>query len=286
MNRNELFSTVIQNAAAKTRAADDYINPADGLRYCGKCHTPKEAFFPEGTDFCGFKTHPSPCRCARERQEKQEQEALARKRASELLRLRMNAFQDIPAGGWRFEQAATRTPQLEKAQRYAENWDTFYKDGLGLLLFGGVGTGKSYAAGCIANVLLERLIPVLLVSMTDAVSRMQSNFGAERERYLESLMRPDLLILDDLGAERNTTYGKERVFDIINNRWLSRKPMIITTNIPLSAMKSATDLDERRIYDRILEVCAPIAFTGESFRKDRAAANLKRAAQYLTGSCV
>lgn len=68
-------------------------------------------------------------------------------------------------------------------------------------------------------------------------------------------MRPDLLILDDLGAERNTSYGKECVFDVVNRRLLSGKPMIITTNITLSAMQKATDLDDRRIYDRILEVC-------------------------------
>ena len=36
--------------------------------------------------------------------------------------------------------------------------------------------------------------------------------------------------------------------------------MIITTNIPLTVMQKATDLDDRRIYDRILEVCVPVVF--------------------------
>ena len=98
---------------------------------------------------------------------------------------------------------------------------------------------------------------------------------------LKQLMRPDLLILDDLGAERNTSYGKECVFDVVNRRLLSGKPMIITTNITLSAMQKATDLDDRRIYDRILEVCVPILFNGENFRKGSAAENLKKAAELL-----
>lgn len=59
------------------------------------------------------------------------------------------------------------------------------------------------------------------------------------------------------------------------------KNMIVTTNIPLSVMKQAVDLDDRRIYDRILEVCVPIMFDGDSFRKSTAADNLKTAARLL-----
>lgn len=282
MNGNELLRAVVQNAAVKSRGSDDYTDPADGLLYCGKCHTPKESLFPPELRQQGFYKHPSLCRCAQERQEREEQERLARESALRVAALRREAFRDIPAAGWRFDQAAAHTPQLEKARKYVAHWEEFYKDGLGLLLFGGVGTGKSYAAGCIANALIEREVSVLFVSMTDAVNRMQGNFGADRETYLKALLRPDLLILDDLGAERNTACGRERVFDVINDRRLSGKPMIVTTNIPLAAMKNAADLDDRRIYDRILEVCAPIAFTGESFRTTNAAENLKKAAQYLT----
>ena len=93
------------------------------------------------------------------------------------------------------------------------------------------------------------MISVLYVGMSNVVNCMQGNFGADRDSYIKQLMRPDLLILDDLGAERNTNYGKECVFDVVNRRLLSGKPMIITTNITLSDMQKATDLDDRRIYD-------------------------------------
>ena len=200
---------------------------------------------------------------------------------SDMTMLRSEAFRDMPAAGWRFEAAAVTTPQLEKARGYAQNWDEFKKAGIGLLLFGNVGTGKSYAAGCIANALIDRLESVLFVGMSDVVNRMQGNFGSDRDHYMKSLMRPDLLILDDLGAERNTSFGKERVFDVVDKRLLTGKPMIVTTNIPLSVMKQAVDLDDRRIYDRILEVCVPIMFDGDSFRKSTAADNLKTAARLL-----
>ena len=221
------------------------------------------------------------CKCAAERREREEAERREYERMSYMTMLRSEAFRDIPAALWRFDAVPAMTAQLAKVKQYAENWDSFKRDEIGLLLFGDVGTGKTYAAGCIANALIDRLESVLFVGMSDVVNRMQSNFGTDRDHYMKTLMRPDLLILDDLGAERNTSFGKERVFDVVDKRLLTGKPMIVTTNIPLSVMKQAVDLDDRRIFDRILEVCVPIMFDGDSFRKSTAADNLKTAARLL-----
>ena len=134
-----------------------------------------------------------------------------------------------------------------------------------------------------SNALIDRLESVLFVGMSDVVNRMQGNFGADRDHYMQSLMCPDLLVLDDLGAERNTSFSKECVFDVVDKRLLTGKPMIVTTNIQLSVMMQAADLDDRRIFDRILEVCVPIRFDGENFRKGNASANIKKAAEMLNG---
>ncbi|MCI7000141.1 MAG: ATP-binding protein [Clostridiales bacterium] len=278
---NPIFTKMVDAVEAANAAPDDYINSADGLKYCGKCRTPKEALYPTDLQAQGFTKHPVMCKCAAERREREEAKRREYERMSYMTMLRSEAFRDMPASGWRFESATVTTPQLAKARGYAQNWDEFKKAGIGLLLFGNVGTGKSYAAGCIANALIDRLESVLFVGMSDVVNHMQGNFGSDRDRYMKSLMRPDLLILDDLGAERNTSFGRERVFDVVDKRLLSGKPMIVTTNIPLSVMKQAADLDDRRIFDRILEVCVPIMFDGDSLRKSTAADNLKTAARLL-----
>ena len=256
VNVNPIMAAIVEAAETLNTAPEDYINPDDGLKYCGKCHTPKEAYFPEQYRKNGLDKHPIACKCASEEQAQREAEQRKLEWLNRIAMLRSEAFRDIPAAGWRFENADVMTPQLVKAKAYSENWDAFRRDGIGLLLFGNVGTGKSYAAGCI-------------------------DFGADRDAYLKMLMRPELLILDDLGAERNTSFGRERVFDVVNKRLLTGKPMIVTTNIPLSVIQKATDLDERRIYDRILEVCVPIQFNGENFRKGNTAENVKRAARIL-----
>ena len=150
---NPIFKKMVDAVEAANAAPDDYINSADGLKYCGKCHTPKEAFFPADLQAQGFTKHPVMCKCADERREYE--------RMSYMTMLRSEAFHDMPAADWRFETAAVTTPQLEKARGYAQNWDEFKKAGIGLLLFGNVGTGKSYAAGCIANALIDCLESVL-----------------------------------------------------------------------------------------------------------------------------
>ena len=283
MSFDAVFSAMTKNAYAKNSAESDYINQADGLLYCGKCHTPKEKYYPEDiTRLIGIDRHPGECKCAceeRERQEKKERDAARRERIHEL---RSEAFKGIPAAtAWRFDNATVKSPQLEKAKTYADQWNEICNEGIGLLLFGNVGTGKSFAAGCIANALLDRMIPVLYVRTPDVISRMQSNFGADREEYLNKIMSVPLLILDDLGAERNTSYGKECVFDVVDRRMMSKKPMIVTTNIPLSAMKEATDIDERRIYDRILEKCVPLVFNGENLRNKKAVENTNNAKRLM-----
>lgn len=122
-----------------------------------------------------------------------------------------------------------------------------------------------------------------MVGVSDMVNRMQGNFGADRDSYMTSLMRPELLILDDLGAERNTSFGKERIFDVINRRRLTGKPMIITTNIPIVTMQKAASLDERRIYDRILEVCVPIRFDGGKFPQGQRQAQFRKSGAAFAG---
>ncbi|MCD8005869.1 MAG: ATP-binding protein [Oscillospiraceae bacterium] len=280
MNMDSVLSDIMQTANEAQSSPDDYI-ASDGLKYCGKCHTPKEAFFPEGSYFGSSDRYPVLCKCAAEKEAQHKAQQQEAERMERISQLRSAAFKDIPASGWRFENAAVMTPQLSKAKSYADKWEDFKSNGIGLLLFGDVGTGKSYAAGCIANDLIEKSVVVKFSAMSRIVNHMQGTFGDDRENFMKQLMRPELLILDDLGAERSTSFGKECVFDVVNRRLLTGKPMIVTTNITLSAMKATTDLDDRRIYDQILEVCIPVQFKGQNFREVNRKANMQKAIEVL-----
>lgn len=91
-----------------------------------------------------------------------------------------------------------------------------------------------------------------------------------KEWYLNSFLACDLLILDDFGMERQTDYAREQVFNIIDGRYLAQKPLIVTTNLSLSELKHPKDIVEQRIFDRVLELCVPVCFDGESLRQENA----------------
>ena len=88
-------------------------------------------------------------------------------------------------------------------------------------------------------------------------------------------MRCSLLIIDDLGAERSTEYAVENVFNVIDRRYRTGKPLIITTNLHIDTMRNETSIDKKRIYDRVFEMCVPVQMKGTSKRKASADNKIK-----------
>ena len=72
------------------------------------------------------------------------------------------------------------------------------------------------------------------------------------------------------------------MFSVIDARYRSGKPLIVTTNLKLDEMKPPPNLAHARIYDRILERCAPILFAGKNFREDNAASTKAAAREIIT----
>ena len=85
-----------------------------------------------------------------------------------------------------------------------------------------------------------------------------------------------LLIIDDFGMERGTEYALEQIYNIVDSRYRSRKPLIVTTNLTLDELRHPQDTAHARIYDRLLEMCVPISCIGVSFRKETAQEKLER----------
>lgn len=101
-------------------------------------------------------------------------------------------------------------------------------------------------------------------------------FAAEdKTEYIRVLNIYELLIIDNLGVERNSEYALENIFSVIDWRYRSGRPLIITTNLPLVQLKQETKIEKKRIYDRILERCIPVKIDGVSRREAMANDNMQ-----------
>ena len=123
------------------------------------------------------------------------------------------------------------------------------------------------------------------------INSKNADYGAA-EQYLlfehdEFTMKPVLdetgrLILDDFGMERGTEYGLEQVFNVIDSRYRSGKPLIVTTNLTLDDLRNPEDTAHSRIYDRLLSMCVPVRFTGENFRQETAQRKMESMKKLIT----
>lgn len=187
-------------------------------------------------------------------------------RMVEIAELRRKGIQEDYLLEWRFS-VAENSRHIQMGKRYVNNWERVKADNLGLLFWGDVGTGKSFLAACIANALLDQGIPVLMTNFSRVLNRMGTMYTQERAEFMDSLRTNELLIIDDLGIERDTEYAQEQVYAVIDERYKVNLPLIVTTNLTVSQMRNPTTTSHARIYSRILEMCTPVCIDGCDRRK-------------------
>ncbi|HFU6913948.1 TPA: ATP-binding protein [Streptococcus agalactiae] len=185
--------------------------------------------------------------------------------------LKSDCFSSPNQHQYTFERFLNEKGQAYKvAYNYAKNFEQMKEDNVGLLFYGDVGSGKTYLACSIANELIKReQVKVKIMNLSQVINQIQkSAFRVDSNEIISNLSNIPLLILDDLGIERDTSYAREQVYNIINSRYLKGKPTIFTTNLSLEIIQNPNiDLEYQRIYSRILEMTIPVKVTGEDFRR-------------------
>ena len=265
-----VFKTVVESLTEKGEARnpltpEDYRGITDGREaiFCGVCHEPKRVWREiDAIGFHGFT--PVLCVCGKKRREARLAENTQETRST----LRTKAGSLSP--DCEFISSA-RSPEMDACWRYVKNWDEMRERNVGLLLWGGNGSGKSHAAQCIANELLNRDPPVSVYVKTFA-EILAGKF--DKTEVLERVRQMSLVVFDDVGAERGNDYAFETIFAIVDERYQTRKPTIVTTNLTWAEIKNPLDelgrpdRRRKRIYDRFLEMCVPIEFKGKSRRSE------------------
>lgn len=135
------------------------------------------------------------------------------------------------------------TPQeiasLQNAQIVSEEFSNTMQGWL--LLEGAYGCGKTHLAAAIANDAVQRGIPTLFITVPDLLDSLRFAYGSQEttfEARFEEIRSADLLVMDDFGTQNATAWAQEKLFQIINYRYINNLPTVITTNLILDEIES------------------------------------------------
>lgn len=267
MNRLNTISDItfkvfesISKASTYTKEGERYQG-ADGLIYCAKCNTPLQSAINFGGRVLNM---PIACKCEMLEDEHRKNSLTQQQHEVAIEKLKEFGFNNKYYLACTFDKDDRNNPNISMlAHNYVDKFDKFYSKGLGILFQGDCGNGKTFISACIGNALIEKEYSVYMTSISDLVNLMTKNFGNNRQELIDKLSSVDLLILDDLGTENILDSRKsntiELTYKIIDSRYISNKPMIISTNLDIVSLLDDGNLNInlRRIFERILERCKP-----------------------------
>lgn len=264
MELTAVINGIVEQSKVSIKAEQgDFVDETTGLLMCGKCGTPKQC---KVEIFGTIKTPMCLCKCEVEKREREEEERKRVEFEAMVRRLRREAFPEEDMQHWTFANDDLANERITKAmQRYVDSFADLRKSGKGLLLYGAVGTGKTFAACEVANALIDKGYPAYVTNFSRILNTLQGTF--DKQEYIDKLIGYQLLVIDDLGIERGTDFAREQVYNIIDARYRAGLPMIITTNLSIDKLKNPENISEARIYDRVLERCFPVEVTGQSRRR-------------------
>jgi DNA replication protein DnaC len=164
-----------------------------------------------------------------------------------------------------FNKIALENESIDYLKSYALIKEWSIHPTKGLYFYGGFGVGKTYLAACVANELISKCIPCLVTNFARIANEVSGMFDG-KQQYYDNLNSFPLLVIDDLSAERDSSYMNEIVYYVINTWTSANKPLIVTTNLTGEELKRPKDTRNNRVYSRLFEKCIPYEVKGNHRR--------------------
>lgn len=235
-----------------TFIADD----ASRCPVCGKATAGTITYWWKGRDV----RKEVPCRCdclVREDRARERADLYARNAKIEAQRLYKAFGSRFPQGSFSNDDGRNGRA-MEACRAYFERFGEIRSNKVnGLALHGSARQGKTFAAEAVAMGLHSSGLSVLMDTAAGFVQRMSGDRAAA-DALRARAARCDLLVIDDLGASRDTSYGREAVFSLVDSRVASGRPLLVTTNIDLGDQQGIASCDDQRSMIRVLERCLPV----------------------------
>jgi DNA replication protein DnaC len=132
------------------------------------------------------------------------------------------------------QQAQSLERAFNQSEAYADVFSGW------LFLQGGYGCGKTHLAAAIANAAVDAGMPTLFLTVPDLLDQLRYAYGSEDvtfEDRFEQVRTAPLLVLDDFGTQSATAWAREKLFQILNYRYINQLPTVVTTNLMLEELE-------------------------------------------------
>jgi DNA replication protein DnaC len=215
------------------------------------------------------------------------QQDVARAEYQRLYRLsNLNAMQQMTFDTFKSQgRVGLGDDQVRSLQNAYSQSVQFAQDQRGwLLLMGGYGCGKTHLAASIANHAIGMGVETIFLTVPDLLDWLRGSFqsvDSSFEERFEEIRNIDLLILDDLGTENATPWVREKIFQIINHRYINRLSTVITTNIDLSKIE---DRISSRLQDT--ELVLKVKITAPDYRNPMQESHPQLSTLHLHNECT
>jgi DNA replication protein DnaC len=223
-----------------------------------------------------------PCDCVLEQRRREREQKDAEERQKYIDSIIQNGGLDPRFADASLDALSVPTVVLDAARTCCEAVLAGKKDS-GLILLGNVGDGKTTTAAAMCKWLAARFRTFQFCNVPALLDAMRNTNDDESKARLSNIMygltECDLLVLDDLGAEKMTEWAEERLYLVVNQRYGRQKNIVVTSNAVKMARPAGDntkalyfrELVSERIYDRLIQMCRWVENPAGSFRRKEAA---------------